>query len=281
MKTNTKDLERQKDKTFILNIVFTKEEINKEYNSTLHSVQSNFEIKGFRKGKAPLDLVTKQVSKSKVIEDVASHLISKAYDQKVKENNLNPIIQPQIKVINPPILLEKDWEIEITGCELPEIVIDPKYQAETKKINSTPPKEKPQTDDGHNHQHNKLDEILNTLTKHCQVNLPAILINSDIENRMSQLVDQTAQAGITVTQYLKTKNQTLEQYKAVLVAQITNEWIVNLAIDKIAKDQKIEVTEKEVEGLLKQNPKMAQNPNLVYYLITQQKVFDYLQHLKE
>ena len=279
MKTNTNDLEKQKNKTFILRIVLTKEEIDKEYQSTLKSVQSSFETKGFRKGKAPLDLVEQQISKPKIIEDVASHLISHAYDQKVKENGLKPIIQPQIKITNPPISLDKDWEIEIVGCELPEITIDPKYQADIVEINS---KNQPSKTDGdHDHKHDNLDEILDVLTKHCQVDLPQILIDSDMENRMSQLIDQVAQAGITVAQYLKTKNQTLDQYKAVITGQITKEWIINLAIDKISKDQKIEVAKEEVENLLKQNPKMAQNPNFVYYLITQQKVFEYLQHLKK
>jgi len=279
MKTNINDLEKQKNKTFILRIVLTKEEIDKEYQSTLKSVQSNFETKGFRKGKAPLDLVEQQISKPKIIEDVASHLISHAYDQKVKENALKPIIQPQIKITNPPISLDKDWEIEIIGCELPEITIDPKYQTDIVEINS---KNQPsKTDGNHDHKHDNLDEILDVLTKHCQVDLPQILIDSDIENKMSQLIDQVAQAGITVAQYLKTKNQTLDQYKAAITEQITKEWIINLAIDKISKDQKIEVTKEEVESLLKQNPKMVQNPNFVYYLITQQKVFEYLQHLKK
>ncbi|MFA5828188.1 MAG: trigger factor [Candidatus Shapirobacteria bacterium] len=280
MKTNVNDIEKQKNKTFILKIVLTTEEINREYTSSLKSVQSGFETKGFRKGKAPLDLVEQQISKPKILEEVASHLISQAYDQKIKENNLKPIIQPQIKITNPPITLEKDWEIEIIGCELPEIEIDPKYQPQVIKINSAPEKKEPKAENDHDHKHDKLDEILNTLIKHCRVDLPPILINSDIENRMSQLVDQTSQAGITVTQYLKTRNQTLEQYRAVLTQQIVNEWTVNLAIDKISKDQKMEVTKEETEALLKQNPKMANNPNLVYYLITQQKVFDYLQHLR-
>lgn len=279
MKTNKKDLEKHPDKTFIFNVILSKDDIKKEYDLTLKSVQSNFETKGFRKGKAPLDLVEQQISTAKIIEEVASKLISQKYDQKIKENNLKPIIQPQIKILNPPISLEKDWEIEIIGCELPEIKIDPKYKTEIIKINSKNSENK-KTDE-HDHNHDKLDQIIEALTKHCQVDLPKILIDSDVENRMSQLIDQTAQAGITVTQYLKTKNQTLDQYKTLITEQIAKEWLLNLAIDKISKDQKIEVSKEDIENLVKQNPQMAQKPNFVYYLITQQKVFEYLQHLEK
>jgi FKBP-type peptidyl-prolyl cis-trans isomerase (trigger factor) len=96
---------------------------------------------------------------------------------------------------------------------------------------------------------------------------------------MSQLVDQVQQAGLTVNQYLKTKNLTLEQYQENLKKQVKNEWITNLAIDSIARDQKLTVSEEEVKTLVAKNQQLASNLNLVYYLLTQQKVFDYLKKL--
>jgi FKBP-type peptidyl-prolyl cis-trans isomerase (trigger factor) len=51
---------------------------------------------------------------------------------------------------------------------------------------------------------------------------------------------------------------------------------VNLAISKIAKDNKIEVSEAEIKDILDKNPALSQNINMVYYLLTQQKVFEFL-----
>jgi len=120
---------------------------------------------------------------------------------------------------------------------------------------------------------------MDQLLKHTQVTLPSILIDADVSNRMSQLIDQTQQAGITVSQYLKNKNQTLEGYKKILSDQISKEWTLNLVIDQIAKDQKIEITPDETKAIIEKSPQLSDNPNLVYYLIQQQKVIDYLKNL--
>jgi len=267
MKTNQPKLKQLPDKTFTIDLILTQDQIKSEHQKVLTSVQADFETKGFRKGKVPLEIVKDQVSEEKIIEEVASHLISDAYSKFIKDNKLKPVIQPQIKVKNAPIGLDKDWQIEITSCELPPITLDPKYTAEVAKINK-----KPKTDAA-------LDEIFDQLLKHTQVTLPSILVESDISNKMSQLIDQTEQAGITVSQYLKGKNQTLEVYKKTLADQITKEWTLNLIIDQIAKDQKINISPADAKALIEKTPQLADNPNLVYYLVQQQKVIDYLKNL--
>lgn len=270
MTTNLKDIQKNSDKTFILNVTLKKGDIQKEYQETLKSVQSTFETKGFRKGKVPLNIVEQQVSSEKIIEEILSKLLSDVYEKKIKEHDLKPIIQPKIQIKNPPINMEKDWEIGITGCEMPEIAIDDKYTSKIADINKEDEKDKDK----------KLNKILETLTKSIKIELPSMLIESDIESRLSQLVDQTNQAGITVNQYLKNKNTTLEQYKDQIKTQITQEWTLNLAITKIAKDQKLEVTEEDIKSFVSKNPTASSNVNLVYFVLTQQKVFEYLQNLK-
>lgn len=276
MKTNQPNFQKKEDKTFIINVEISKEKIEKEYQSTLKSVQSDFEIKGFRKGKVPVEIVKEHVSMEKIMEEMASHLISHAYSDKIKELELRPIIQPKIEIKNPPVSLDKNWEIEITGCELPEIKLDEKYLELIKKINTSENKEK----DKSKIKENKLNQIFDTLLKSAKLNLPSVLIESDIENRLSQLVEQISQAGITVEQFLKNKKQTIDQYKDELKGEIVKEWTLNLAIDKIAKDQKIEIKPEDAKEFLTKNPQLASNMNMVYYFLIQQKVFDYLENLK-
>ena len=272
MKTNSTTLQKQDNKTFTLQLEIKVDDIKKEYQEHLRQFQSNFETKGFRKGKAPLDVVEQNINPEKLFEEVASHLISHAYSDKIKEHELKPIIQPQIKFINKDVDFDHDWQVEITSCELPEIKLDQKYLEEVKKINSN----KEISDDNQ-----KMEKILDVLVKNGQVDLPELLIESDIQNQLTQLVDQARQAGITVNDYLKNKGLTLEQYKDNLQKQITKEWTINLSISKIAKDQKIEITDKEVADITASNPGLNQNINFVYYLLTQQKVFDFLKKLEK
>lgn len=271
MKTNSTDLKKQDNKIFTLNVEIKVTDIKAEYQEHLKQFQSNFETKGFRKGKAPLEVVEQNINPEKLFEEVASHLISHAYGAKVQEHGLKPIIQPQVKFINKDVDFDHDWQLEITSCELPETNLNEKYLTEIKKIN---------TDKTITEENQKIEKIIDVLVKNSKVDLPEILVESDIQNQLSQLVDQARQAGITVSDYLKNKNLTLEQYKENLKNQIVKEWTLNLAITKIAKDQKIEISQKEIEDITKSNPSLAQNINFIYYILTQQKVFEFLKNLK-
>ena len=259
-------IQKLKDKTFILNLEIDQKDIQKEYQISLQSIQKNFETKGFRKGKAPLSVVKDSTSSEKIFEEVASHLISDTYSNAIKTNDLKPIIQPQVKFKNEHPDLDHNWEIEITGCELPEIELNEKYQSEIKAIN---------IDKDIKDENQKMDQIIKVLIDNATLTLPDILIDSDLQSHLSGLVDQANQAGITVQQYLESQKQTLESYKENLKKRIIEEWTINLSISKIAKDNKIEVSQDEVKTILTQNPSLSKNINMVYYLLTQQKVFEF------
>lgn len=264
----SEELKQQKDKTFILNVTLKKDDIDHEYQHLLQHAQAEFESKGFRKGKAPIEYVKSQLSESQVIEEIMSHLLSHVYEEKIKQYNLKPVIQPQVKVVNPPITMDKDWQVEITGCELPEVKMDSKYLAQVKKINASKDNDE-----------EKLNKTIEALISSSTVEIPEILIQADVDNKLSQLVDQTKEAGLTVGQYLKNRNQTIEEHRQELAVKIKNEWITNLAIDAIAKEQKLDVSESEVKEITDKNPSLQSNINLVYYLLTQKKVFDYLKSI--
>ena len=271
MKNDSKEIQKLKDKSFILNITIPTTDIQKEYAHVLSHAAHDIDIKGFRKGKAPIDVVESHLDQIKLLEQVAQNLISDIYQAKIKEYDLKPIIQPQIKILNPPISKDSDWKIEIAGCELPEVDLkDLKEKVVKINLNIKLKDEKEK----------KLDAIFDTITKTVKVDLPEILINADVQNKLSQLIDQTQAAGLTVAQYLKSKNTTQEKYQQELKDQVAKEWTLNLTIDQIASDNKIEVDQKEIETLVSKNPKARTNLNMLYYVMRQQKVLEYLQSLK-
>ena len=266
MSTESKELEQLEDKTFIFHLTIPLADINLEYHHVFNHLQQDFTTKGFRKGKAPADLVKSQISDEKIIDEILSLILNRLYRQKTGEYKLKPIIQPQIKIVNQPLTLDKDWQVEITACEKPDIDLDPKHIAAISQLNQSKPKD-----------HTK--ELINTLLKFTTIKLPPILINSDLNNRLSQLVDQTTQAGITVSQYLKSKNLTLEQYQQDQANLIASEWTINLLIDQIASAQKIEIKAEELDAYLKTHPELANQRHLVYFVLLQDKVFAYLKSL--
>jgi FKBP-type peptidyl-prolyl cis-trans isomerase (trigger factor) len=267
MKTNQTNIEKLANKSFVVKLTISQDKIAKTHQEILKSIQADFESKGFRKGKAPMDVVEKELSFEKLFEEVASKVISQEYAQVIKDNNLKPIIQPQVKFNKQPTDFKTDWEIEITACELPEINLDKNYLDKIKKIN---------TDSKITDENQKTDEIVKSLFDSAKVDLPEILIESDLQHQLSNLVNQAQQAGISVSQYLESQKTNIDDYRKNLEKKITQEWTINLSIQKIAQDEKIEVSETEIKEVTDKNPALLQNINMVNYILTQQKVFDFL-----
>jgi len=265
MKTNVK-ITNHKDKSFILNFNVTIDEIKKEYNHTLSHVAADFETKGFRKGKAPLDIVKNSISPEKMLDEVINHVLSEKYDEIIKDNNLKPATQPAVKILNPPFNLDKEWQIEITSATIPEIKIKPKAYIEIKKINTNSKLEKEK----------RTDAVIKVILENSETKIAKIILDNEVERKLTNLIDQIRSASLTFETYLKNKNQNLDELKHELKHQAQDEWTLNLAITQISSEQKLDPTEIEIKDIVSKNPQLTQNPSLVVYLLTQQKVINYL-----
>jgi len=262
MKTDIKELEQLKDKTFVLHLTISKENLLKEYQEVLKAFQKNFTKKGFRQGNVPLNIVESELDQNQAYSEILSHLLSHLYQDKVKEYGLRPVIDPQIKITNPPLTLDKDWLVDVTAAELPQIELDKNLYQKIAKNNSS------------------TDLIIKTLLENTKVTLPQILIESDVQKNLSRMVDQIESAGMKVEDYLKSKNETSKSYQEKIEKQVKEEWTINLAINQISINEKIQVESKDAEEIFKKQPEMKNNPELVFYLLTQQKVIDFLKNLK-
>jgi FKBP-type peptidyl-prolyl cis-trans isomerase (trigger factor) len=267
MKTNTPKIEKLANKSFIIKLIISKDDIQKSHQQSLQELQAEFETKGFRKGKAPLDVIEREVPFEKRFEKTASRVISQEYGKVIKDNDLKPIIQPRVKFEKAPEDFNNDWHIEITSSELPEVKLNKDYLEKIKKVKTNSKAKKEQQ---------KTEEIVISLISSAKVELPEILIESDLQHQLSQLVNQAQQAGITVEQHLASQKTNIKDYQENLKKRIIREWTLNLSIQKIAKDNKIEVSPQEVQDMLKKNPALGQNMNLVNYILIQQKVIDFL-----
>jgi trigger factor len=87
-----------KDKAWkrILEIEIPVEKVKGEFDSIYQEYQRKVRIPGFRKGKAPLEMI-KSRYKEKVTKDVLDKLLPQAYQEAVKQNDLNPLTLPVLK----------------------------------------------------------------------------------------------------------------------------------------------------------------------------------------
>ncbi len=101
-----------------LTISVVADDIEKQVKSKLNSAQKTAKIKGFRKGKAPLDVV-KKMYEPEIRQDVINDSVIKKFYELVEKQNLKPVGRPNL--IPERIEIEKDVIFKATFEVYPEI----------------------------------------------------------------------------------------------------------------------------------------------------------------
>ena len=83
-----------------LNVEVPLDTVKSAFNKVYGDIQKQVEIKGFRKGKAPIATI-KTMYKDRVSGDVAQDLISSHYPLAIKEQNIDPINYPEFEFEDP------------------------------------------------------------------------------------------------------------------------------------------------------------------------------------
>ena len=91
-----------------------------------------FTVPGFRKGKAPFNIVAKQYGVEMFYEDAFNHLLPEVYDEEIEKNKLEVVSKPEIKVLQ----MEKGKELifEAVVATRPEVELGQYKGIELKKV---------------------------------------------------------------------------------------------------------------------------------------------------
>ncbi len=270
------------DGTIELTLTIPWTDIQNTYKTVLTEMASSTEIAGFRKGKAPKEIVEQQADKTKVYEETIKRLVPKAYSDAVTEANIKPIIMPQVELKDAQE--GKDWTVTAKTCERPEVSLgDYKKAVAALKAKSgqkifVPGAEKaddkpkgPSVDD-------VLDAILGAVT----AKIPAILLDHEVTHQLSQLVDQTRKLGLTVDQYLASTGKTADGLRTEYRNQAQRNLTLEFALEAIADREQVTVTDQEIDSLIKSSKTEEERKALEsqkYYLaslIRRQKTVDLL-----
>jgi len=103
-----------------INVEIPQNVVTNAFEKVYQSIQRSVQIKGFRKGKAPLSTI-KSLYKTQVLGDVAQDLIQSHYPQALKESNIDPINYPEFEFEDPSE--EKDFAFTAIIEVRPEVKI--------------------------------------------------------------------------------------------------------------------------------------------------------------
>jgi len=205
---------------------------------------------GFRKGKVPREIAEKRLSEDSLAESLFNHLIPPAYTGALREQEVNPIIPPQLRVLK----YQKDADLvfEARTAERPKIKIG-NYEAALEKLKGKViygPNGKP-VEGG---ERVTAAQVLEKLREIAELELPPILVEQEVQRMFSSLLDQAQTLGLTIEQHLSSQGKTVDQlrkdYQEIAKKNFKDEFILS----EIAKVKGIKVDTKEIEEAIKAAP---------------------------
>src|SRR5690625_1283345 len=101
-------------------LIVSAADLDARTTSKLEELRKDFHLKGFRKGKAPLNLMKQRFGKS-VLGEVVQEAVENSVSEHLKEQGHRPAQQPDIKIANEDFDEGQDLNVEITYECLPEV----------------------------------------------------------------------------------------------------------------------------------------------------------------
>nr|WP_306482516.1 trigger factor [Corynebacterium riegelii] len=95
VKTN---VEKLSDTRVKLDVSVPFDELGREIDQAYKAIAQQVNIPGFRRGKAPRQLIDARFGRGPILEQVVNDMLPSRYDRALSENELNPLGQPDIEI---------------------------------------------------------------------------------------------------------------------------------------------------------------------------------------
>lgn len=272
------EIKKLEDGTIDINVVLPWSVVKKAKDEVIDEHVKDATLPGFRKGKAPRDIVEKSLDGGHIKEDVLRKLLPEAYAKAINELKIKPIISPKIHVQKIDDGL--DWEFTAQTCEMPTIDLG-NYKEEVKKITSkskivVPGKETAPV---------SFEEITRALLDSSKITIPAVIIDQEVEKLLAQTLDEIKRLGLTLDQYLASTGKNIDALRDSYKVKAETDVKLEFILQEIARSESITVEDKEIEDALNtaktpaERQNLEQNKYLLASIIRQQKTLDFLKNL--
>ena len=128
-------LEKEKENLVKLDITIPAKDAADAYNAAVKTISQYVNIDGFRKGKAPRQVVERHVGTERIKQQAIEHLMPKAIQEAVKENSLDLITQPYITSYD--FEIGKDLQVVAKAELRPEVTLGD-YKGLTVEVEDSP-----------------------------------------------------------------------------------------------------------------------------------------------
>ncbi len=308
MEQNAETVELKKElqpkSTIKLTITSKVEDFQSSMDRAYNRLSQEVEVKGFRKGKAPKNMIVEELG-PKLYDEALNQLIWELTNKALVQEKLSPISDPEFSLLSfdptKPIEFSVQFAVypEVKIGDLSTIKLDKdevnKAKEAREKSAQTPNEEKTEDSKEAEVKQNeeKKDEtppfnmdkyysdILDKVFAISEVDVPEALIERELENHIQNFTEKLNELGIQVDDYLKLQNTTLDESKTHWKKDIEFSFKQDFLLAEYAKQQDIKADKDEVEKSLhevytpEQIATLDQGMyNYISYALVRQKAFN-------
>ena len=99
--------EKTENSQVFLTIEMEPAELEESLEKSYHRLVQKTRVPGFRKGRAPRTILERHIGKESLLEDALNALVPQAYDNAIKEQEIEAIARPQIEIVQTDPLVFK------------------------------------------------------------------------------------------------------------------------------------------------------------------------------
>ena len=242
-----------------LSFEISSSEFEKFIEKAVQDLGKDLEVQGFRKGKAPKEIIEKNLGKEKIFNRASEIAVEENYSQAIselkKEKGIEPISFPQIEILK--LAPGNPFQFKARLPVLPEISL-PDYkkiasQIKKRKIEVTKEEiEKLKQEKERIEKEKQRVEILEKIAEKSEMETPFVLIEEEKKRMLENLKKGVSQVlQISFNDYLAKLNKTEEEMLESFIPEAKKRIKTSLVLKEIGKREKIEVSSQEVEAEVK------------------------------
>lgn len=295
---NTKLIEKPKN-VKIVEITIEGEPIKKAFDEAINYFKPNITIEGFRKGKAPNNLVRIKIDSEKLNNKVVDIITKDFLPKVIKLHKLKPISNPKLKITK---IADTIFEGSLTFVERPEVTLanykklatqaykeakqeqdkkDEKVKKSIKKQDGkdTKAKKKEQLSEEehakiHQFEHALIEKIYDLLIKESKLEIAEELIQDETNRLISSFLGYIQRLGIKFEDYVKQTGSDIKKIQTDYRLQAERNLMVEFLLSEVVKKEEIKVTDAEIKEAIDNTPDASYKKELLkpenkYYIESQ------------
>ena len=247
----TSTVAKEADGTIQITFSLPQEAVKKAREAVVADLAKDVEVPGFRKGKAPVAKAEGQIPLETIIQKVVGRLLPQALGEAITQNKLKLAIYPHIHVLKADA--EEPWQVVAETCELPSISLGNYKEVVRGAVKAkeiwTPEKGSKEKEKELSREE-KQQEVIKILLSSIKINIPKILIEEEVNGRLTNLLDRIEKLGLGLEGYLASLGKTPDTLRGEYKKQAEETIALDLILDKIGGEEGIKITEGQIDEVI-------------------------------